>query len=1005
MVVPDDDAADARAPPLVRMGACIHGDPADCFGRAVRGVGTDLGRTATVSFLVSIAAGIPKKAGERRLVAGEPYCRRRTVPERPGARKPPAAHRRESGPRLPRVHLDERNGGTFGNVEEQRVEREPPLRIGGVRPIRSAAHDRIGAKRDRRNAVLDRQFGAELVVAGQGGVGAKLDARRPAVRALERDSAPRRRSRTESGVSGGVPPSAGVESREDDVFRQVELDGVFVVVGNDRDVGRPVRTGLVRLAADLFPALGLVPVARMVGDELFLVDVDVSAADPFGQDEDGHRVRGAVVADAVDAEDAGPQCGEDVAFERAEESVAEDVARRAGEFRERDDVARTDAHGGRGGGMIHDVRHGDRRRAGCDRGFVGLRIRLAVQRRGEDDLRVHRRGGNREAGPCQFARGGHGTPALRLRRVRKRAVVERRGACRAVIDARDAERDVDRRAVRRKRPADARRGERNVARGDVRQRDERLDPPVVADAQPHGVGRGGDQVGDRQRCLRGSGDRGSLGGGSGDGREAVRRSLEAKRRGLRARAERRGRAGRGERREPALQERRRSRRRAGRGRRKRCNARDERIGTGVVHDRGAHVVGCSDLETGHVKGARVAVRNGIVEQPDQRGEVGRVGNPHVHGRRRGARAEGNDGRRHRRVRVGDVRNRNARHRIVRLPIGFRHPGRQERRIALRCVGRGDPVVAFERRGEAVFVDETRKALAGSPLVAGQPHLDRPRLVVDAAGVLRRLENAVDVVLCAARRVGHERKGKVMPFVRGGDEVVDVVVVGDARRRDLDGRAFHAVGNEAALAEKRLLARNIGEVDPALDRVAALEFGLGLRGPARDIGGRVRIRQARADGSGDERDAAGRRAVVAGARGVHDVRLVHVPDALVAREGIVGADGLAARRGTPAHHELRPLPHRRERHPDERRAVRVPRVDLERKAVPGHVDEAQVGAALQLHLRIGEPVRRILGDPHEDREGRERGLGRVVAGDGQLRAPGVGRGGRARKRHCGKGEGG
>ena len=139
--------------------------------------------------------------------------------------------------------------------------------------------------------------------------------------------------------------------------------------------------------------------------------------------------------------------------------------------------------------------------------------------------------------------------------------------------------------------------------------------------------------------------------------------------------------------------------------------------------------------------------------------------------------------------------------------------------------------------------------------------------------------------------------------------------------------------------------------------------------------------------------------------VADVRdsvawIVHVPHASVVGPRVVVANNLAGRGGTPAHDELGAVRHRRERHPDEGRSIRMPFVDFEREASPVHIDEAQVIARGRRQVAVGEPDRRVRGYAHEDRKVSERGLAGGIALDSELRAFGEGCGGwRRQSRQC------
>ena len=98
------------------------------------------------------------------------------------------------------------------------------------------------------------------------------------------------------------------------------------------------------------------------------------------------------------------------------------------------------------------------------------------------------------------------------------------------------------------------------------------------------------------------------------------------------------------------------------------------------------------------------------------------------------------------------------------------------------------------------------------------------------------------------------------------------------------------------------------------------------------------------------------------------RLAQVPDADVVREGVVAVERLAALGRTPVHHELGSLRHRRELDPDERRAGRVPCVDVvgERRAVRREKSDVVAGRG-EHQVVIVEPGDRRLADAHENGE--------------------------------------
>ena len=181
------------------------------------------------------------------------------------------------------------------------------------------------------------------------------------------------------------------------------------------------------------------------------------------------------------------------------------------------------------------------------------------------------------------------------------------------------------------------------------------------------------------------------------------------------------------------------------------------------------------------------------------------------------------------------------------------------------------------------------------------------------------------------------------------------------------------------------------VEPARDdeRVAYIQVVV-VRSDQVDAsagGGRIlagRADAARGGGDGIGRGSRGNGVEMVG-RGVVDRSAlpVHVPDADVVLPGVVVADVLAGHQGrTPVHDELGSALHRRQPDPDERRAVRVPRVDFERKRIVVRVEERDVRAVGgRMQVRVVEPADGVRGHADEDREPFERRFS-GIAGDRQ-----------------------
>ena len=103
-----------------------------------------------------------------------------------------------------------------------------------------------------------------------------------------------------------------------------------------------------------------------------------------------------------------------------------------------------------------------------------------------------------------------------------------------------------------------------------------------------------------------------------------------------------------------------------------------------------------------------------------------------------------------------------------------------------------------------------------------------------------------------------------------------------------------------------------------------------------------------------------------------VRAVAVPDEGIVRPDIRRVVGVGGG-GAPAQGDFRILHERGHLDPDERFAVRVPRVDIISEAVAVGVLETEVGVVVLHEVAVGEAGRRRSRDSDEERKVRERGV--------------------------------
>ena len=263
---------------------------------------------------------------------------------------------------------------------------------------------------------------------------------------------------------------------------------------------------------------------------------------------------------------------------------------------------------------------------------------------------------------------------------------------------------------------------------------------------------------------------------------------------------------------------------------------------------------------------------------------------------------------------------------------------EKRRFVLRRIARGDPVGGKLFCQEAALVKNA--IVVFSPLVVAEDNgTGQAEVIEPAIIVLGFLQFAIDIDLGIATR--HKSQNDVVPRVRG-DWFFDlkVLFIG-SREPSIALLEFERC--KIFLAEEGMLVAYFVWISPCLKRNCGSEGRVAHVGGLDlcCVGSAGRKFRAFAKFGGDDRDGGVGRAVKVVRRRVFCVGLVHVPNAVIVREWIVGADGLAARLTAPAHHEIGSVLHQGQCHPDERLAVRIPRVDLERQAVPDHVDETQI----------------------------------------------------------------
>ena len=181
-------------------------------------------------------------------------------------------------------------------------------------------------------------------------------------------------------------------------------------------------------------------------------------------------------------------------------------------------------------------------------------------------------------------------------------------------------------------------------------------------------------------------------------------------------------------------------------------------------------------------------------------------------------------------------------------------------------------------------------------------------------------------------------------------------------------------------------------------------------PARHVVAHARNGKRRSDHArGIDRRAADRRAVVAGGGGVGRGGGVHVPDADVPGrrpDGTVRlAGGLRGHIGILIGHRENDVVRKgRDAHPDERLAVRVPRVDLAGEGVALRIREGDV-RAVRRAVGVGETGYACGRNPHENGEILKRRRARVARNRDLRRLAGhrKGHGSDQRKRNSWKGE--
>ena len=502
-----------------------------------------------------------------------------------------------------------------------------------------------------------------------------------------------------------------------------------------------------------------------------------------------------------------------------------------------------------------------------------------------------------------------------------------------------------------------------------------FDPPFVAEAETDLIDRRRGEAGNRQDAGRVR--RSVLPGARHGRRERVRGDLETYGRGggLPSGGPDGGR--RGNRRSAAFVQRNGSLGCAGRKRRE-GDGRDRHGGAEIVRDEGSDEVGLVGRKTRNGERAR-AQRRGKGFRQERYGEVGRRGHLQRSVRRRGARSKIGEGDHDRRVGVPDGRHQDSRHGGGRLPVELRDAGRQERGVGHGVVFGLRPVCRRNCAEKAALVHAADEVGRCAPRIAP----DGERVVVVrrcGSGRRRRLLDAVFVDRRGVVRIDHEDvlppgSGEGRRRSVGGD-----VVSGRAARGNVTALPDHLpaivcrLATHLAREETHVSGWLTGRhVEPPRNRkgVSDIEGGGVCNGEIGVGGAFPAVADFARDGSRHGgRSRAGRRGGETVSRRIRDrsARFRHVPDADVAGERALVAEGLPARVRAPAHDKLRVVRHRRETHPDERRAVRVPGVDFERKAGTIHVNERDVSAVRRrVQVGVGEPDGRVGRDADEDGE--------------------------------------
>ena len=454
-----------------------------------------------------------------------------------------------------------------------------------------------------------------------------------------------------------------------------------------------------------------------------------------------------------------------------------------------------------------------------DHGRPGLRVGHAGDLGREDDLRVQGLVAERNVRPGDRSDRVHGSFAVRDRRHRSFVAVQDRGARGFGKDGGDVEGHADLRDILRKLPRNARGVERSVDRARRGNLLDRLDAPVVDDAQPQPVFRGKGQIPDFERrrlakrrgnLLRDADERGEGG---------VRRRLQAHRRGRRPFAER-GRLPRhGKGREPANH---------GPGRAHGGPGLQGLAGNGGRHARLLLVVRSGDAcvvdgvrdEPGDRKDDRSRIHPGRGNRDVDRIEGGAPGDLEDEIAGRGAESEGGYLRFVDRVGVGD---------------GGEREGDGGRGVAVHRFGpflengrKGVVAGRFRRIGEAQpEIVRRRRAGDGKRGRRRVPRGDRSQRNGTVPSGGRRPAVAVPEIGDERRRGGNVREGHVQ------DEIVAGRIGGNDRRERL-ARVRAEKGHRTIVAELGPL-RGIAEVRIDVVGVPFEGVQAGVRGfPARPV---------------------------------------------------------------------------------------------------------------------------------------------------------------------------